>query len=63
MGSGVGKVGNCIGFVDAGYLKAAGARTLSVSPGELHMVSDPVISWLQRLTLTLPHEQFLRAYW
>lgn len=52
-----------IGFVDAGYLKAAGGRTLGVSPGQLHLVSDPVISWFQRLTSILPGEQFLRVYW
>lgn len=56
-------MGNCIGFVDAGYLKAAGARTLGIDPNQLRPMTNVIVSWLQSLTSSFPGEQFLRAYW
>jgi uncharacterized LabA/DUF88 family protein len=53
----------CIGFVDAGYFKAAGARTLGTSPNRLWPVSTAVVAWLRQLAASFPDEQFLRAYW
>lgn len=53
----------CIGFVDAGYFKAAAARTLGTSPNRLWPVSAAVVAWLRQLAATFPDEPFLRAYW
>jgi hypothetical protein len=56
------RVGNCIGFVDAGYLKAAGGRMLGVSTNKLWPVSEAVVSWFQQIASSFPDERFLRVY-
>jgi uncharacterized LabA/DUF88 family protein len=53
----------CIGFVDAGYFKAAVARTLGIRQGGVRPISKAVVAWLRDLAATFPGEQFLRAYW
>jgi uncharacterized LabA/DUF88 family protein len=60
---GEGRVGNCIGFVDAGYLKAAGGRTLGMDINKLWPVSQAVVSWFQQAASSFPGERFLRVYW
>lgn len=53
----------CIGFVDAGYFKAAVARTVGIRQGGVRPVSKAVVTWLRNLAATFPDEQLLRAYW
>jgi hypothetical protein len=52
-----------IGFVDAGYLKKAAARTLKVNPNQLRLVARAVVDWFNQLHTIIPGEQFLRLYW
>ena len=47
-----------VGFVDAGYLKAGGARTLGVGSTDVTVDAAGVVSWLKAIT-----GSFLRAYW
>ena len=47
-----------VGFVDAGYLKAGGARTLGVGSTDVTVDAAGVVAWLRSVT-----GSFLRAYW
>lgn len=53
----------CIGFIDAGYFKAAVARTVGIRQGGVRPITTAVVTWLRNLAATFPEEQFLRAYW
>ena len=48
------------GFVDVGYLKAEGARTMGKKASEVRLEASRVVEWFY--TLTTAHS-FLRAYW
>ena len=50
------------GFVNAGFLRAEGARALDENPRNVRMDSGAVVSWFQDLTFER-HARFLRAYW
>lgn len=47
-----------VGFIDAGYLKVGGARTLGVGSTDVTVDAAGVVSWLKGIT-----GSFLRAYW
>lgn len=48
------------GFIDVGYLKAEGARTIGKKSNEVRLDASRVAEWFR--TLTSDHS-FLRAYW
>ena len=50
------------GFVNAGFLRAEGARALDENPRNVRMDSAAVVSWFQDLTFERD-ARFLRAYW
>ena len=50
------------GFVNAGFLRAEGARALDENPRNVRMDSGAVVSWFQDLTFERD-ARFLRAYW
>ena len=52
------------GFVDVGYLKAEGARTMGRKANDIRLDASHVVEWFR--TLTTDHSslrRFLRAYW
>ncbi len=49
-----------VGFIDFGFLKAEGAKTLGVKPHDLTPHAAGVVTWLQSLDASYG---FLRAYW
>lgn len=53
---------NYAGFIDAGYLRAEGARALGENPRVLRLDAEAVVSWFENLSDGLDH-RFLRAYW
>lgn len=50
------------GFVNAGFLRAEGARALDENPRNVRMDSGAVVSWFRELTFERG-ARFLRAYW
>jgi uncharacterized LabA/DUF88 family protein len=52
-----------IGFVDAGYLKQAGARTLGKKANQLRPVAIAVVDWFRHLPMLAADQEFLRVYW
>lgn len=50
------------GFVNAGFLRAEGARALDENPRNVRMDSEAVVSWFQDLTFER-EARFLRTYW
>lgn len=50
------------GFVNAGFLRAEGARALDENPRNVRMDSGAVATWFQDLTFER-EARFLRAYW
>ena len=58
------------GFVDAGFLQAAGARKLKIKRGEARLDALGVVKWFKHLRengydaiSSMRHAEFLRAYW
>ena len=49
-----------IGFIDAGYLRAEGARALGTRPRNVRPNAERIAAWVRRRTVD---DQFLRAYW
>ncbi len=53
-----------IGFIDAGYLRAEGARVLGTRPRDVRLNSKRIAEWIRELPEQEPvNTQFLRAYW
>ena len=50
------------GFVNAGFLRAEGARALDENPRNVRMDSEAVVSWFRDLTFERG-ARFLRTYW
>ena len=50
------------GFIDAGFLRAEGARALGESPRNFRLDAEEVVNWHKRLTRS-GDGRFLRAYW
>src|SRR5215472_18138417 len=50
------------GFIDAGFLKAQGAKALKRELGNTQVQAAPLVEWLQTLAGERDRE-FLRAYW
>ena len=50
------------GFVNAGFLRAEGARALDENPRNVRMDSEAVVTWFQDLTFERG-ARFLRTYW
>ena len=52
------------GFIDAGYLRAEGARALRNRPVDVRLDASSVVEWLlSRPSGALEGQTFLRAYW
>jgi uncharacterized LabA/DUF88 family protein len=52
-----------VGFVDAGYLKEAGARALGVNATQLRPVAAAVVDWFKQLATFAADQELLRIYW
>ena len=50
-------------FVDAGYLRAEGAKAIGESPGEARLNARAVVKWLRGIDVGGGDKSFLRAYW
>ena len=50
------------GFIDAGFLRAEGARALGENPRGLRLDAEAVVTWFDSLSYGL-EQRFLRAYW
>ena len=50
------------GFVDAGFLRAEGARALGENPRNVRLDAEAVVTWFKGLAYGRPGS-FLRAYW
>lgn len=50
------------GFIDAGFLRAEGARALGESPRNVRLDAEAVVTWYEELAYGRPG-RFLRAYW
>ena len=50
------------GFIDAGFLRAEGARALGESPRNFRLDAEAVVNWFKRLARS-GDGRFLRAYW
>ena len=50
------------GFIDAGFLRAEGARALGENPRVLRLDAEAVVTWFESLSYDLD-QRFLRAYW
>ena len=50
------------GFIDAGFLRAEGARALGENPRGLRLDAEAVVTWFDSLSYSL-EQTFLRAYW
>lgn len=50
------------GFIDAGFLRAEGARALGESPRNFRLDAEEVVDWHKRLALS-GDGRFLRTYW
>ena len=50
------------GFIDAGFLRAEGARTLGESPRNVRLDAEAVVAWFKDLAYR-GDGTFLRAYW
>ena len=55
-------VSSYVGFIDASFLRAEGARTLGEDPRGLRLDAEGVVTWLDGLSYALD-QSFLRAYW
>lgn len=54
----------CIGFIDVGFLRAAGAAVLGQRTASLNPNAQAIVSWFHNLvTQQFPGQSFLRAYW
>lgn len=52
------------GFVDVGYLKAEGARTMGKKANEVRLDASRVVEWFRTLTTAhSPLRRLLRTYW
>ena len=51
-----------VGFVDAGFLRAEGARTIGQRPASVRPAARAVVDWFKRLSAG-SDRAFLRAYW
>ena len=51
------------GFVDAGYLRAEGARAIDKRPQEVRMDALATVNWLRGIDDEIVGSSFLRAYW
>jgi uncharacterized LabA/DUF88 family protein len=52
------------GFVDAGFLKAAGAKALGYKPREVRLNAAGTVAWFEAFAQGLPQPHaFLRTYW
>ena len=53
-----------IGFIDAGYLRAEGARVLGTRSRNVRPNAERIAEWVRELPEHAPvNAQFLRAYW
>ena len=50
------------GFIDAGFLRAEGARALGESPRNVRLDAEAIVTWFRGLAFDRPG-RFLRAYW
>ena len=50
------------GFIDAGFLRAEGARALGESPRNVRLDAEAIVTWYRALAFGSPG-RFLRAYW
>lgn len=55
-------VSSYAGFIDAGFLRAEGARALGENPRSLRLDAEGVVTWFDGLSYGLD-QRFLRAYW
>ncbi len=51
-----------VGFIDAGFLRAEGARALGERPSNFRLDAEAVVNWYKRLTRS-SDGRFIRAYW
>lgn len=57
-------VDSCVGFIDAGYLRAEGARAIGTRASGVRPDADEIVHWIQSISGTVNHgARFLRAYW
>lgn len=52
-----------VGFVDAGFLRAEGARAIGQQPANVRPAARAVVDWFKRPTGRNDDPAFLRAYW
>lgn len=52
-----------VGFVDAGFLHAEGARALDEQRSQLRVRADEVVAWLDEVAEANPPAELLRTYW
>ena len=51
------------GFVDAGYLRAEGAKAMGKRAREIRLDARGVVEWLRGMDNSIVGGEFLRAYW
>ena len=51
------------GFVDAGYLRAEGAKAIGKHTREIRLDALAIVGWLRNMDESIVGNSFLRAYW
>ena len=51
------------GFVDAGYLRAEGAKAIGKRAPEVRLNASAAVGWLRGMDRRIVGSVFLRAYW